>query len=593
MCGIIGYISQSQPIRQSQFDQMRDRLEHRGPDGFGTKICSNGQVALGHRRLSIIDLSQQGHQPMCNETASIWLTYNGEIYNFQSLRSELLASGHRFRSHTDSEVLLHGYEEWGMEELLHRLKGMFAFAIWDEDKQQLFAARDRFGIKPFYYYLDEQRFIFASEMKGITACSDIKKELNPNAIADYFIYSYIPHPSSVWTAIHKLLPAHYLIYDKKSQQLQQKKYWQLKYDNQKISDEAAIHQTEQLIQQAVREHLVSDVPVGLFLSGGYDSSTLLRCMYDQQQQVSTFTLGFENSARSEHHQATNIAKRFEAHHQEKLISKDDGFLPLLRQLAAHYDEPYATSSMLSYFYVSKLATTNHKVVLAGDGGDEAFGGYKWYNGLDKLMHKKRFDQWWQFKSDKKKRNYLLKHYYKSMTGTYHTFSNNTILHPDLIAQMKDRQLWYYEKQYRADLSPLKLFQHLDTQTFILESCLVRADLSSMMHSLEVRVPFLDHEIFEFTAHLHPDVYFKKGVKKYLIHENLKRYVGENILNMPKRGFSFQHWSALQSKNITAILQSGELVKNGLLSPSFDATKTDGNAIFHLLMLEFWWQAHNN
>ncbi|MEM1326912.1 MAG: asparagine synthase (glutamine-hydrolyzing) [Bacteroidota bacterium] len=592
MCGIIGHIQQRQSIDIEMFNAMRDTLYHRGPDGFGTMILNEGKVALGHRRLSIIDLSEDGKQPMSNEDGTIWLTFNGEIYNYVSLRQQLIKAGHNFQSKTDSEVLIHGYEEWGIQGLLNRIKGMFAFAIWDDDKQQLLMARDRFGIKPLYYHHDDTQFVFASEMKGITACPTVRKLLNPSAIADYFIYSYIPHPNSVWQSIQKLLPAHYLVYDKKSHQFKVKQYWKLTYSSQKIPDQSAIEQTNNILQKAVKEHLVSDVPVGLFLSGGYDSSALLMYMRQQEKAVSTFSLGFKDSERSEHQQAAAIAQRFEAIHNERVLSSDEDFLSLLQKLATHYDEPYATSSMLPYYYVSELAAQNHKVTLAGDGGDEAFGGYNWYYNLDQFLNRKRSYKWWIKQGWKGKKHHLLRHYYKSMTGAYRALSNKGILNADIVAQMKERHLWYYEQHYRPSLTPLEQFQNLDTHTFMLESCLVRADLSSMMHSLEVRVPFLDHEVFEFTARLHPDVYFKRGVKKHLLYENLKQQLHDGILNMPKRGFSFQHWMALQSRAVTDILNKGELSKHGILVRTIDATQLDGNSLFHLLMLEFWWQAHN-
>ena len=290
-----------------------------------------------------------------------------------------------------------------------------------------------------------------------------------------------------------------------------------------MKDQQAIEQANYLIEQAVNEHLVSDVPVGLFLSGGYDSATLLMHMAKAEQPVSTFSLGFVGSPRSEHHQAAAIARTFGSDHHEQLIEQNADPLATLKKMAYYYDEPYATSAMLPYYYVSALAAQNNKVALAGDGGDEAFAGYNWhyqvhayYQNLGLTSRLK------DLVTGRKER--LIRYYYQSMTGIMHEVLRQRIVNGDLTHHMDQRRLWYYEQFYDAKADPVKLFQLLDTHTFMLESCLVRADLSSMAHSLEVRVPFLDHEIFEFTFSLDTSVYFKEGVKKHLIYQNMKNKV---------------------------------------------------------------------
>ena len=590
MCGIIGHIHRHQPIDLDTFNEMRDTLRHRGPDGAGTELLSEERVALGHRRLSIIDLSEHGKQPMHNEDGTVWLTFNGEIYNYAPLRETLRQAGHRFTSHTDSEVLIHGYEEWGIEGLLSRLKGMFAFALWDDRQQELVAARDRFGIKPFVYYLDDEQLVFASEVKAIVKNSSLRKELDPSALADFFIYSYVPHPKSIWQHVRKLPPAHYLRYRPREHALTLQRYWHLPVGRGRMADRAAVERADDLIRRAVNDHLVSDVPVGLFLSGGYDSSTLLMHMTQAERSVSTFSLGFADSPRSEHHQAAAIARSFHSDHHEQIIKKNTDARATLRQMAYYYDEPYATSAMLPYYYVSELAARNNKVALAGDGGDEAFAGYNWHYRIhDYYQHlglKSRLKDWVTGGKER-----IINQYYKSMTGVMYDVLHQPVINDELTNRIKQQRLWYYEQFYDARADPVKSFQILDTHTFMVESCLMRADLSSMAHSLEVRVPFLDHEIFEFTFGLDTSVYFKEGVKKHLIYENLKDKVSAEVLNMPKTGFSFQHMGALFDDDYYAMMREGALMKKGILNPTCDLRNVDARLNFHLLLLELWFQEH--
>ncbi|MGB3799899.1 MAG: asparagine synthase (glutamine-hydrolyzing), partial [Lewinella sp.] len=323
MCGIIGQLNFSGTVDREIFDAMRDTLTHRGPDGYGTELRMEGQLALGHRRLSILDLSERGHQPMANEDGTVWITFNGEIYNYGPLRQELLNCGHVFRSTSDTEVLVHGYEEWGLDALLGRIKGMFAFGLWDENRRKLFVVRDRFGIKPLVYHADGNRFVFASEIKAVTRDPAFRKEIRQDALADFFIYSYIPHPHTVYEGLHKLRPAHYLEVDADTAKQRLVRYWSLNERVSPLPYAEASERMNELLCQSVREHLVSDVPVGLFLSGGYDSSSVLMHMHDLQQEVDAFSLGFAGSERSEHLPAAEIAAAFDARHHVKLLEYED------------------------------------------------------------------------------------------------------------------------------------------------------------------------------------------------------------------------------------------------------------------------------
>ncbi len=590
MCGIIGYIDNKNKVDITLFDAMRDMLSHRGPDGAGTEALCNSHVVLGHRRLSIIDLSEDGKQPMCNETLNIWLTYNGEIYNYKELKRDLENKGHMFKSQTDSEVLIHGYEEWGIKGLLNRLKGMFAFALWDENKKKIYAARDRFGIKPFYYYNDKNRLIFASELKSIMKDPSVERSLDVSSLADFFIYSYVPNPKSIWEKVKKLPPAHFLTYDFDSSKLITEQYWNLKSSNDIVEDKVAIERANELIRKATLEHMVSDVPVGLFLSGGYDSSTLLMHMRNAGYHVSTFSIGYENSNRSEHEYARKIAANFGADHSEYLLSENLDNFSVLEELTHFYDEPFAISSMIPYYHVSNLASKHTKVVLAGDGGDEAFAGYNWHYAINNYFKQLTFkEKLIHLYSGKEK--IVVNKYNSWMTGALKGILKAEVLNDEILQQINSQGLWFFKKFYKEFNDPVKTVQYLDIHTFLPEPCLTRADRSSMANSLEVRVPFQDHEIFEFTFSLHSSIYLKDGVKKHLIRENLKSRLDADILDMPKRGFSHQHLKNIFDHRFVQLLHNGLLQHQGILKKNILLDTLPTNVKFHLLILELWFRQH--
>ena len=590
MCGIVGQINYTRDkIDRVLFDSMRDTLIHRGPDGYGTELLHNESIAFGHRRLSIIDLSDDGKQPMCNEDNSVWITFNGEIYNFYILKKELVSKGHIFKSKSDTEVLIHGYEEWGIENLLKKIKGMFAFAIYDQNNNKLIAARDRFGIKPFYYFQDHEKLIFASELKAITKNPNFKKEIDKSSISDFFTYSYVPNPKTIWKNTKKLSPASFFeINLNKTCDIREEKYWKLESGNTIISDKDAIEKANMLIHKATKEHLTSDVPVGLFLSGGYDSSTLLMHMKDLQYDVNSFSIGFDNSNRSEHLIARDISSTFGSNHYENILSEETDTFSLLEKLAFNFDEPFAISSMIPYYRVSELASQHSKVAIVGDGGDEAFGGYKWHYAIDNyyknLTLKQRIKEF--IRTNKREVNTQM--YNKWMTGVYDELINTNLINKDISDMAKKQGLFLFKKYYDKNISPVKSWQLLDVHTFIPEPCLTRADRSSMAHSLEVRVPFLDHEIFEFTFQLNEKTYMKHGIKKFLIHENLKNRVNKEVIDMPKRGFSFQHLDKLFDDKFYQLIKYGFLAKNDIIDVAL-IKQSSTLMKFHVLVLELWFQ----
>ena len=593
MCGIIGEIQKSTLVDINKFNTLRDLMFHRGPDGCGTEVINERNVALGHRRLSIIDLSENARQPMCNEDSTVWITFNGEIYNFQELKAEL--SHHTFKSNSDTEVLIHGYEEWGIEKLLPKLKGMFAFGIWDDKKQQLIFARDRFGIKPFVYQHTQNHFIFASEIKCIAHQQGFNKNINQDALVDYFTYSYVPYPLTIWEGVFKLPPAHYGILNLKTFDLQLEKYWDLSLGNALVTADEAIDKVHQLIDKATSQHLISDVPIGLFLSGGYDSTTLLMKMLDSGYKPDVYTIGFPGNENDETKQAKAIAKHFGVKHFIEDVPAGVNVVELLRELSVFYDEPFAGNSMINNYLIARTTVKHAKVAFSGEGADEVFGGYKWHRKIEKYyeqgLFKRLLKNWKTGIFDPKTE--FLKLYNRSMLGVLEENNKQEIIDQDLTQRMKQRNLWHFEKYNNTNITDhVKRTQYVDTHTFIPNHCLQRADLSSMANSLEVRVPFLDHEIYEYVFSLNRSVYMKKGSKKFLLEERLKNQIPDSVLNMPKKGFSFHFSENNYQKEFDLISENGLIVKYGIVSKvGIQKNQLSEHFKFHLVNLEFWLKNH--
>ena len=526
---------------------------------------------------------------MTNEDGSLWLTFNGEIYNAPTLRTELLKYGHTFKSHSDSEVLLHGFETWGMTELLNRLRGMFAFVIYDKNTRELWGARDRLGIKPLVYYRDTNVFAFASEVKGLPLPS---LEFDPTCLLDYFTYSYLPHPRTAYHHTHKLLPGHVFHYRTTTDQLDIKRYWTLQSGTDRPSPNVASQTFGALLEESTNSHLLSDVPVGLFLSGGYDSSALLYHAQLTTAPPDCFTIGYTDSFRDETEPAKAVAQHYEATHRIRSVGKDVDFLAALRTLSANVDEPYAVSGLLSYHYVSELSAKTHKVVLAGDGGDEALAGYKWHQRARAL---------WEPSLRERLRNLyhgvftpkdLHRFYREQTTGTFGNLHPEHLLSPSLRRLRLREPFWYFQQHDRPDLPIVRRVQWLDVHTFLLDVCLQRADWASMHHSLEVRVPFVDHKLLEYTFSLHPDVLLQPGVKKPLLHRHLIGKLPEVITKMPKRGFSFAHTEVLtHSPAVLSMLNHSKAVAAGWIRRDIKPEALPANYRWHWLMLELFLEDH--
>lgn len=585
MCGIIGFLSNKQRINITAFNEMRDTLIHRGPDGAGTETFLNEHVALGHRRLSIIDLSEIANQPMSNEDNSIWLTYNGEIYNNQLLKKELEQKGHFFKSSTDSEVLIHGYEEWGISTLLTRLKGMFAFAIWDNNSKKLYAARDRFGIKPFYYYKDDNQLIFASEIKAIVKNKSVDTSIDFTSVADFLVYRFIPAPKSIYKKIYKLMPAEFLEYDYNNHSIHTKSYWSLIAKENKETDyNEILIKTQKLINDSIKEHLMSDVPLGVFLSGGYDSSTIVHFMNKLGYPVQTYTIGFKDWPKSEHKHAKMIADIFQTQHHEKILPKNLG--EDLSKIMYHYDEPLGGSSFMPTFEISNFASRDATVLLGGDGGDEVFAGYNWHYRLMRTNNSIRS----RIKNLLYKKDFLLEGYFKQMNWSGFSYQEmHSLFNDNLNNSYNPSNLWLYKQYDQPELSDIKRLQRLDLKTFLPEVICQKVDRASMAHSIEVRVPFLDHDLVEYVYSLNPKHYYKQGIKKKLLFDIIKDHLPKEILEKRKQGFGAP---INKENNFSSKVQNGVLIKKGIINGEMVQRYIDQGErgkMWALYILENWFQ----
>ncbi|MEO9146703.1 MAG: asparagine synthase (glutamine-hydrolyzing) [Ginsengibacter sp.] len=554
MCGITGkiYLNKEKNIDSSELKKMTDTICHRGPDDEGFYINKN--IGLGFRRLSIIDLNT-GHQPLSNESGSKWIVFNGEIYNFMELRDMLKQKGYTFKTKTDTEVILTLYEEYGVNCLEH-LRGMFAFAIWDNDNKQLFCARDRFGIKPFYYYLDSEKFVFGSEIKSLLKCENIDRTLSNDALDSYFAFSYITSNLSIYKEIKKLQPAHYLTLSFKDKvSVEIKKYWEILFepDYSRTEDQWA-EEIEDALSESVKLHMVSDVPLGAFLSGGIDSSSVVAMMaINSNKPIKTFSIGFKEQKYNELEYAREVAKKYGCDHYEQIVEPES--MDLLPKLVRAYDEPFADSSAIPTYYVSKIARENVTVALSGDGGDELFAGYEIYKWLKKLhSNPLSFNSPLLNKLIWGNAHRILPQKAKGKNATYFLSKNRRLmsaydnlwlkserkkllLNYGIIDSAKASEI-YKEGilKEHPDYDFVTNMQNVDLQTYMVDSILTKVDRASMINSLEVRVPLLDHKFAELSFRIPWDLKFHKTGQKYILKKAMTPYLPKNILNHPKQGF---------------------------------------------------------
>lgn len=585
MCGIYGkWLLNGAKIDRDGFALLLDMLAHRGPDAAGMWCSEKGDVGLGQRRLSIVDLSEKGNQPLHNEKDTVHAVVNGEIYNFHQLRRELEEKGHVFTSDTDSEVIVHGWEEWRTELPVH-LNGMFAVAVYDELAGQLFIARDRFGIKPLYYYRTHDTFAFASELKPIVNATGFSKEIEYASFCDFFTYRYIPSPRTIWKGVSKLPPAHSLLIDKDGI-VRLDEYWTLVPGEERMPWYDVVERVRELLQTSVKAHLLSDVPVGTFLSGGYDSTTLALMQHQLQYPVRTFSMGFAGWEESEHLYAGIVAELLETEHREEIVSGAD--LSLLDTLPAYYDEPNGDISTVPTYMVSRMASKEVKVVFSGEGADEIFAGYGWHRRLMTRYRLNRENAW-----ERKQGNPLIgvKGYAHAMAmGLFDRRKLKEMLHPSLHSSIPDDPFWFYRQHYHQGLHPLKAFQYLDIRCFMGELVLQKVDRATMANSLEARVPFLDPALVEFMFSLSPEVYFDKKQQKPILAELLRPYFPDGILERKKQGFTGPDQYYQDELWYREQLSDLQLVKNNLINETFVKQALDRKDFWRLwkvVVMEKW------
>ncbi len=551
MCGICGklHFDRHHMVDLQDVKKMSDSIIHRGPDDSG--FHDAGNVVLGFRRLSIIDLNT-GHQPMANEDRTIWLIFNGEIYNHLELRKELEAKGHQFRTRTDTEVIVHLYEEYGNDCVKH-LRGMFAFVIWDNRRRVLFVGRDRFGIKPFFYYLDKQRFVFCSEIKGILTDGTIDRDLSIQALDNYLTYGYTPAEQTIYENIKKLKAAHFMEIRETGDVLISR-YWDIHYDpDYSKSEEEWCELIEDKLSESVRMRLMSDVPLGAFLSGGIDSSSVVALMAQHSDKpIKTFSIGFKEAEYSELEYARELSKAYGTEHYEQIVEPES--VGLLPKLVAAYDEPFADSSAIPTYYLSKFAREHVTVALSGDGGDELFVGYRSYAKMNNIHN-------YNFNSDAfnkffwgnihraipagmkgKGITYYLskpKETVSAYTSIWPQTERSSLYRPGIWQQMNGTTAEEFRESYLLNSSSQdRLFrmQETDMQNYMVDDILTKVDRASMLHSLEVRVPILDHEFAELSFRIPSNLKLKDGIKKYILRQAMSRHLPNKVLSHRKQGF---------------------------------------------------------
>ena len=622
MCGIAGIVNadDAMPVRAETLKGMCDVLAHRGPDDEGFFI--EGNVGIGMRRLSIIDL-HTGHQPIANEDGRIRIVFNGEIYNFNELRRELEQKGHEFSTNSDTEAIVHAYEEYG-DDCVHHLNGMFSFAIWDGRTRKLLLARDRLGIKPLYYYQNARAFVFGSEIKSILESGQVSKEVDPQALDLYLAFEYVPSPHSMFKGIKKLPPGHLLVLRDGQASISQ--YWELARQQPDSPQSAAelCDRLYDLLKDSVRMRLISDMPLGAFLSGGIDSSAIVCMMSEMMDRpVKTFSIGFDDPSYNELGYAREVAQHFGTDHHELVIKPE--VVDLVQGLATYLDEPLADVSVFPTYLVSKLAREHVTVVLSGDGGDELFAGYDWYLASKMDSYYRRLPG--------VLRNRLIpalvgkippSSQKKGVVNKVKRFVDGAMLPESLMhfrwniyatAEMKDDLLSpefkkslnganTYDKfvsylETAAGSDPLWQQQFADIKTFMVDDILVKVDRMSMANSLEARVPFLDHRLVEFAAGVPSDLKLRGMTTKYLLKKAMESKLPSSVINRRKEGFSIpmKNWLKEELRPMMGDYLSESRLKDGgffnpryvqrLMREHLEGSANHAHQLWSLMMFEIW------
>jgi asparagine synthase (glutamine-hydrolysing) len=619
MCGICGIVLpgvDSSQAGERTVRRMCSCLVHRGPDEEG--VYASGSIALGHRRLSIIDLSG-GRQPLCNEDGSVWVIFNGEIYNYRSIRDDLREKGHRFRTRSDTEVIVHLYEEYG-DEMFGKLNGMFAIGLWDAANRKLLLARDRLGKKPLYYSMQDGKFLFASELKAILAVPEVPREVAPESVSDYLSFLYVPPPATIFRGIHKLEPATYLVFH--GGEITRKRYWKPVFGSGSgLSWTSALERFQDLLQDAVRLRMESEVPLGAFLSGGIDSSSVVAVMAKlSDRPVKTTSIGFREVSFNELPYAGEVARRYATDHHEFILEAD--FIRDLASILYHLDEPFGDSSALPTYLLCKKMRQNVTVALSGDGGDENFAGYDRYvSALAEERIRNRVPALFLnllFSGIKGIISPYVRSYARienltldlplAACNTFFCFDDE--LKGNLFTGMFRGTLGDHSsvdvmERYFRDvdgLASLSRLQYVDLVSYLPEDILMKVDRMSMAHSLEVRAPLLDYRMVEFAAGLPPQWKIRNGSGKRFLKDAVAAMIPEDILNRSKMGFGVPIGAWFRGRLhslVEAVLFDRKTIARGYFEPAFlrnlwarhikgPAWQIDvSHLLWVLLVLELW------
>lgn len=646
MCGIVGIWSSGKEINKVVLDSMAEALAHRGPDDSGSYIDKSSNLGFAHRRLSIVDLSPLGHQPMSNDDGSIWITYNGEVYNFKDIRKELFQKGYKFKSNSDTEVVLKSYEEWGIE-CVHKFIGMFAFGIWDKRVKKLYLLRDRAGVKPLYYYNNNGIFMFGSELKALMQNPEFEKEIDYDSISVYLRHGYIPSPNTIFKNTFKLKPGHYLCLSD-SDDIEEIKYWDAldSYLDEPLvgSQDEILEELESLLTDSFKQRLVADVPIGVFLSGGVDSSILCALLQNNiSSSLKTYSIGFEDQSFNEAEWAKKVARHIGTEHTEYYLSARET-LDIVPKLPEIYDEPFADNSAIPTYLVSLLTRESSKVALSADGGDELFCGYNRYVYAEKIskanakmpgllgdlsikglnilspelvdwtygklrfalpqIHdfRHKYSKFRDMATNTRSGDYV--EMYKTAIGYWTTQELNSIF------------LNYRESPYDSFISDsfsrlqgkslLTQMMATDLKFYLVEDILTKLDRASMSVSLEGRDPFLDHRVIEYASRIPTHMHYKDGKTKNLLRAILYKYVPEALIERPKQGFSLPLYNWLRgelAEILTDHLSYERISKDGIFNPKtvsiilndfMKGSTINAGSIWCILMFQMWkekWMAN--
>lgn len=625
MCGIIGFINfdQTHPADQTVARAMNAAILHRGPDEDGFYFKQH--VALGMRRLSIIDLAG-GQQPISNEDGTVWVVFNGEIYNFPALREHLLARGHRLKTHSDTETIVHLYEEYG-DDLVQHLNGMFGFALWDERRQRLLLARDRMGEKPLYFTQTQTAFVFASELKALVEHPSVERRINLLALRKYLQYEFVPSPHTMLADVHKLLPAHRLIFERG--QWRTERYWQLNYDSArlKISEEDAAEEVRRRLREAVRMRLVSDVPLGVLLSGGIDSSSVAEMACEAAgERVKTFSIAFEEKSFDESSYARQVAEQLGTEHYEQRFTERQ-MLEIVPEIPRLLDEPLGDGSLIPTFLLSQFTRQHVTVALGGDGGDELFAGYPTYGAHRMARLYQRLPRFFRrgviepavarlpVSTENLSFDFKAKRFVRGAShaagmrhtiwmGSYDPLQQRELLRPEVLAACPDEIVFdevlaYDRLNGDSKIDLIEQMMKLDATHYLSECVLFKVDRASMAASLETRAPFLDHTFVEFVLQLPVEMKLKGLTGKYILKKAMRGRLPDDVIDRPKKGFGMPvaKWVKGELRNLVHdTFAPDRLRRQGLINPEYvqkmlreheRGVADHRKLIWTLLMFELW------